>query len=345
MAQKATRAARRSWSGALVAVLLLPSLAVAQSPVDFFRGKTINISVGFSAGGGYDLHARVLARHFGRHVAGEPAVVVKNVPGAGGLGLVNSFYSNAVKDGTELATFDRGIPLDPLLYGTNSRFDPLKLVWIGSADNDASTCLSWHSSPIKTIDDLMKQELIVGGTGSTANSVVFPRALNAVLGTKFKVIAGYPGSAEVLIGMERAEVHGFCGFGFATLESLRPDWVRDRKVNQLVQLAVQKNPDHPEVPLALDLAKTEADRQAIRLMVSPNLFARPFAAPPGLPAERLELLRKAFDATVTDPEYRADAAARGLHVELVTGPEIERLLRQLYDTPKDVVERMKEAMK
>jgi tripartite-type tricarboxylate transporter receptor subunit TctC len=331
---------------ALVLGLLLPTHAVAQqSAPDFFRGKTINITVGFSAGGGYDLHARVLARHFGKHVPGEPMVVVKNQPGAGGLGLVNSFYGNAVKDGTELATFDRGIPLDPLLYGSNARFDPLKLSWIGSTDNDASTCYSWHSSPVKTIDDLMKRELIVGGTGSTANSVAFPRALNAVLGTKFKVIAGYPGSAEALIGMERGEVHGFCSMGFATLQSLRPDWVRDHMVNQLIQLAVKKNPDHPEVPLALDIAKNDADRQAIRLMVSPNLFARPFTGPPGLLPERMKILRKAFDETVNDPEYVAEATARGLHTELVTGSEIERLLRRLYETPKDVVERMKEAMK
>ena len=347
MSQTPTRLTGASSVGAVFLIaLLLPAHAVAQqSSADFFRGKTINITVGFSAGGGYDLHARVLARHFGRHVPGEPAVVVKNQPGAGGLGMVNSFYSNAVKDGTELATFDRGIPLDPLLHGTQSRFDPLKLVWIGSADNDASTCISWHSSPVKTIDDLMKQELIVGGTGSTANSVVFPRVLNTVLGTKFKVISGYPGSAEALIGMERGEIHGFCGFGFATLQSLRPDWVRDNLVNQLVQLAVKKNPDHPEVPLALDLAKSDADRQAIRLVVSPNLFARPFAAPPGLPAARLEELRKAFDATVRDPEYQADATERGLHTELVTGQEIEALVRQLYETPKEVVERMKEATK
>jgi len=341
--QAAIRLVKPPWYVLCAVALSLSSIASAQQSADLFRGNTVTINVGFSAGGGYDLHARVLARHFGKFLPGNPAVVVKNSPGAGGLSMVNSFYRNAAKDGTELATFDRGIPLDPLLHGTNARFDPLKLVWVGSTDNDASTCLSWHSSPVKTIDDLMKQELIVGGTGSTANSVVFPRALNAVLGTKFKVITGYPGSAEALIGIERGEIHGFCGFGFATLQSLRPDWVRDRKVNQLVQLATKKNADHPEVPLALDLATTDADRQAIRLVVSPNLIARPFAAPPGLPADRLDILRKAFNATVSSPEYQAEAAARGLHTELVTGLEIEALLRDIYNTPRDVVERMQAA--
>ena len=256
--------------------------------------------------------ARVLARHLGKFVPGNPTVVVKNSPGAGGLSMVNSFYSNAAKDGTELATFDRGIPLDPLLHGTNARFDPLKLVWIGSTDNDASTCLSWHSSPVKTIDDLMKQELIVGGTGSTANSVVFFRVRSMRCSAQnSRSYWAIPVRPKRWIGIERGEVHGFCGFGFATLKSLRPDWVRDRKVNQLVQLAVRKNADHPEVPLALDLARTDADRDGLRLVVSPNLMARPFAAPPGLPADRLEVLRTAFaTATVSAPEYQAEAYPR-----------------------------------
>ena len=326
-------------------LLVLSPCASAQPAGDAFRGKTITISVGLSAGGGYDLHARVFARHFGKHVPGAPTIVVKNSPGAAGLSLVNSIYNAAPKDGTELATFDRGIALEPLLQGGNTRFDPLKLTWIGSTDNDASTCLSWHSSPIKTFDDVMKQELIVGGTGATAVAVAYPRALNAILGTKFRVVTGYPGAAEALIAMERGETQGFCSLGFATLESLRPDWVRDRKVNQLLQLAVKKNPDHLDVPLALDLAKTEADRQALTLMVSPNLFARPFAGPPGMPPDVIAILRKAFNETVTDPDYLAEAKGRGLHIELVTGEEIERLLRQLYDTPKAIVERMKEAMK
>jgi tripartite-type tricarboxylate transporter receptor subunit TctC len=343
---------RTFWSrgqhGAAVAVLVslaLCGLAFSEPAEDFYRGRTITVSVGLSVGGGYDLHARVFARYFGKHVPGNPSIVVKNAPGAAGLTLVNSIYNTAPRDGTEIATFDRGIPLDPLLNGVNTRFDPLRLSWIGSTDNDASTCLSWHTSPVKIFADVFERELIVGGTGSTANAVAYPRALNAVLGTKFRVITGYPGSAEALIAMERGETHGFCSMGFATLESLRPDWVRDHKVNQLVQLAVKKNPDHPEVPLALDLAKTAADRQALTLMFSPNLYARPFAAPPELPPERLALLRKAFNETVTDPDYAAEAKARGLHIELVTGAEIEKIIRQLYDTPRAVVERMREAMK
>jgi len=315
-----------------------------QSVADFYRGKTLTISVGLSAGGGYDLHARLLAKYFGRHLPGAPAVVVKNAPGAGSLTLVNALYATLPRDGTELATFERGITLEPLLDSAQARFDPLKLGWIGSSDNDASTCLAWHTAAVKTMEDAMRQELIVGGTGSTAIANTFPRLLNAVVGTKFRVIPGYPGANDALLAMERGETQGFCSLGFSTLEALRPDWVRDRKVNVFVQLALQKSPDHPDVPLALDFAKTAADRQAIALIVSPNLFARPFAAPPGLPPERLEALRQAFNETVLDPDYLAEAKARALHIELVSGPELEAVLRRIYATPSEVVARVKAAV-
>jgi hypothetical protein len=244
-----------------------------------------------------------------------------------------------------LATFDRSVPLEPLLNPDRARFDALKLNWIGSTDNDASTCFAWHASPVKTLEDATKRELVVGGTGIGGNSVVFPRVLNAVLGTRFKVVTGYPGSAEVLLAMERGETEGFCSMGFPTLELARPEWVRDRKVNILVQLALEKNKDHPEVPLALDLAKTPADRQAIELVVSPNLFSRPFAAPPGVPDDRIKALRQAFDRTLTDPEYVADAAAKKLQVVAVKGDEIEAVLRRVYAMPKSIVERLRDAIK
>jgi tripartite-type tricarboxylate transporter receptor subunit TctC len=318
--------------------------AAAQPAADFYRGRTVTISVGLSAGGGYDLHARVLARYLGKHLPGAPAIVVKNAPGAGGLTLVNALSSTLARDGSELATFERGILLEPLLDVAQARFDPLKLSWIGSTDNDASTCLSWHTSPVRTMDDVLRQELIVGGTGSTAIANTFPRVLNAVLGTKFRVVPGYPGANEALLAMERGETQGFCSLGFSTLEAIRPGWMADRKVNVFVQLALQKSSEHPDVPLALDFAKTEADRRAIELIVSPNLFARPFAAPPGVPADRLAALRKAFDATVTDPDYLAEAKARGLHIELVPGAELDDTLRRIYATPKDIVTRVQAAV-
>jgi tripartite-type tricarboxylate transporter receptor subunit TctC len=327
-----------------IACMMLAPSAAAQSVADFYRGRAVTISVGLSAGGGYDLHARVLARYLGKHLPGAPAIVVKNAPGAGGLTLVNALYSTLARDGTELATFERGILLEPLLDPAQARFDPLRFGWIGSTDNDASTCLSWHTSAVKTMDDVMRAELIVGGTGSTAIANTFPRVLNAVLGTRFRVVAGYPGANEALLAMERGETQGFCSLGFATLEAIRPGWIADRKVNVFVQLALRKSSEHPEVPLALDFAKSEADRAALELIVSPNLFARPFAAPPGVPADRLAALRKAFDETVTDPDYLAEAKARGLHIELVPGADLDDVLRRIYATPKDIVTRVQGAV-
>jgi tripartite-type tricarboxylate transporter receptor subunit TctC len=334
------------WITLAAAVAATPSQAPAQNAgADFYRGKTITISVGFSAGGGYDLHARTLARVLGRHIPGNPAVVVKNVPGAGGLILMNGLSNTMTKDGTEFATFDRGMALEPLLDPEKARYDSRKLNWIGSTDNDASTCFAWHTASVKTFDDLLQRELIVSGTGTAGDAVLFPRLLNDVLQTKFKVITGYPGSTESLLAMERGETHGFCSMGFVTPEVTRRQWVKEKKVNVLVQLALQKNKDHLDVPLALDYAKTTPDRQAIEFAVSPNLFARPFAAPPGMPAERVKMLRQAFNDTMADADYLADAAGRGMHVQLVTGEEIETVLKRIYAIPEPVIERVKRAVK
>jgi tripartite-type tricarboxylate transporter receptor subunit TctC len=322
------------------------SPATAQDSIaKFYRGKTITISVGFTAGGGYDLHARTLARHLGKHIPGNPSFLVKNVPGAAGLILANQLYNTAAKDGTEIATFDRAIPLEPLVAPARARFDSLKFNWIGSTDNDVSTCFSWHTSPVKTFDDVLKRELVVGGTGTGGNAHIYPKVLNAVLGAKFKVVPGYPGSAQVLLAMERGEVEGFCSMGFVTLEFTRPQWVRDKRVNQLVQLGVAKNKNHLDVPLALDLAKTEPDRQTIEFVVSPNLFARPFVAPPGVPAERVQALRTAFNATLSDPEYVAEAKQRKMQVLLVKGEEIDAVLKRIHGMPKSVMSRIQAAIK
>jgi tripartite-type tricarboxylate transporter receptor subunit TctC len=325
---------------------LTASRAQAQDAIaSFYRGKTITIGVGFTAGGGYDLHARTLARHMGRHIPGHPNLVVKNVPGAAGLILANQMFNTAPKDGTELATFDRAIPLEPLVAPDRARFDTLKFNWIGSTDNDVSTCFSWHTASVKTIEDLYQRELIVGGTGTGGNASFYPKVLNEVLKTKFKIIPGFPGSAQVLLAMERGEVEGFCSMGFVTLEYTRPDWVRDYKVNQLVQFGITKNKNHLDVPLALELAKSEPDRQAIEFVSSPNLFARPFLAPPGVPAERVQALRRAFNETFDDPEYLAEAEKRSMQVLLVRGEEIDTVLKRIFTMPKSVMDRVKAAIK
>jgi tripartite-type tricarboxylate transporter receptor subunit TctC len=330
---------------ACAGALITAEVQAQESVASFYRGKTVTIGVGFTAGGGYDLHARTLARYIGRYIPGNPGVVVKNVPGAAGLILANQLYNTAPKDGTEIATFDRAIPLEPLVASERARFDALKYNWIGSTDNDVSTCFSWHTSRVKTIEDAYARELIVGGTGTGGNASFYPKLLNAVLGTKFKIVPGYPGSAEVLLAMERGETEGFCSMGFVTLEFTRPDWVRDKKVNQLVQLGLTKNKNHLDVPLALDLAKTPADRQAVEFMVSPNLFARPFTAPPGVPPERVQALRGAFNATFDDRDYLAEAEQRKMQVLLVRGEEIDAVLKRIYAMPRTIMDRVRDAIK
>jgi tripartite-type tricarboxylate transporter receptor subunit TctC len=318
--------------------------AAAQSVADFFRGQTISIHIGYAPGGAYDLSARVLARHMGRHIPGQPMVVAKNMPGAGSLKLANYLYNVAPRDGTEFGIFGRTIPLEPLFGKREAQFDALKFTWLGSTSNEVSTCVSWHTSPVKTAADVLQTELVVGAAGASSPSAVFPNLFNAILGTKFKVINGYPSSANSLLAMEKGELSGFCAWGWVAMASTRPDWIRDKKFNVLFQIALQKHPDHQRPPLILDLAKTDEDRQVLELVVAPQSFARPFAAPPGLPQDRADALRKAFDATVTDPEFVKEATKLQLEPELVSAAQLEDILRRLYATPTLIVERAQSAL-
>ena len=319
-------------------------LAFAQPVADFYRGKTISVQIGYAPGGAYDLSARVLARHMGRHLPGEPTVVAKNMPGAGSLKLANYLYSVAPRDGTEFGIFGRTIPIEPLLGSKEAQFDALKFTWLGSTSNEVSTCVSWHTAAVKTAVDLYEKELVVGAAGAASPSAVFPNVFNAVLGTKFKVINGYPSSANSLLGMESGELSGFCAWGWVAMRATRPDWIRDKKFNVLFQIGLRKHPDHPEAPLVLDLAKTPEDRQVLELVVAPQTFARPFAAPPGIPAERAAALRNAFDATVKDPAFVAEATKLQLEPDLVNAVQVEEILRDIYATPASVVARATAAL-
>ena len=319
--------------------------ASAQSVADFYRGKTVSVHIGYAPGGAYDLSARVLARHMGRHIPGEPTVVARNMPGAGSLKLANYLYNVAPHDGTEFGIFGRTIPIDPLLGSQGAQFDALKFTWLGSTSNEVSTCVSWHELAVKVATDLFDKELVVGAAGAASPSAVFPTVFNAVLGTRFKVVNGYPSSANSLLAMEKGEATGFCAWGWVAMRATRPEWIRDNKFNVLFQIALRKHPDHPEAPLVLDLAKTSDERKVLELVVAPQSFARPFAAPPELPPERTAALRAAFDATVRDPAFVAEAEKLKLEPELVTAAETQELLRNLYATPPAIVARAKAALK
>ena len=330
---------------AIAACVLLAPLAAGAQQADFYRDRTITISVGFGPGGGYDLHARTLARFLGRYIPGNPAVVVKNAPGGAGLTLVNALYNVGAKDGTELATFDRSIPLEPLIGSSHNQFDPLKMNWIGSTSSEISTCVAWHDAAVKTYADLLEMELVTSGTGPAADVVVYPKIMNALAGTKFRIVSGYKDSAEALLAMQRGETKGFCAWGWSTMEAIRPEWLRENKVNVLLQFGFQKHPAHQDVPLALDMVKTKEARDALELVIGPQLFARPFVAPPGVPKERITILREAFVKTMKDPDYLAEAQRLKMDVALVTGEEVEGLLKKLYTTPAATVDRVKAAIR
>jgi tripartite-type tricarboxylate transporter receptor subunit TctC len=328
----------------LGAQIALATHAHADAVADFYRGKQVAVIIALPPGGGYDLNARALARHMGRYLPGQPAMVTKNMPGAASIRAANYLYNVAPKDGTEFAIFTRTVPIDPLLGGQGDQFDALKFNWIGSTSNEVSTCVAWHTAPVKTYQDLLNKELIVSASGAGSPSVVYPRVLNAALGTKFKVISGYAGSAEAVLALERGEAQGNCAWGWVPMIATKGDWLRDGKLNVIVQTGMKSYPGRENVPVALDMAKTDDDRRLMELVFAPQTFARPFAAPPDVPKDRVAALRKAFNDTTRDPRFLADAEKEQLEIELVTGEEIEAILRRLYQTPPAVIERARRAM-
>jgi tripartite-type tricarboxylate transporter receptor subunit TctC len=339
------RTVQRSYAFGLIALLLaLPQWAQAQSVADFYRGKNLNLIVGYSAGGGYDTYSRILARHLGKHIPGNPSIVVQNMPGAGSLKLANYLYNVAPKDGTTIGTFSRGMAMEPLIGGTNVQFDATKFTWLGSGTNETSVFVAWHTAPVKTWNDIVTKPFTVGGEGSGSDPDIYALLLKNAFGAKLKLISGYPGTAEIAIALERGEVDTRASWSWTSLKTLRPQWLAEKKVVLPVQLSLTKGADLQDVPLIIEFADTEKKKQMLRLVLSRQEMARPYAAPPGLPPERAAALRKAFDDAWADPELIAEMKARGQEVNPVSGIAIDGLLAELYATPKDVVEETRKAI-
>jgi len=334
-----TKKMARGAAASILILLTAVSLGFAQSPAEFYKGKNIELYIGYSIGGGYDLYARVLARHIGKHIPGNPTIVPKNMEGAGSLRLANWLARVAPRDGTVFGTVGRGVPFDPLLGLPGTQFKAPDFSWIGSANNEVSICTSWGTSQITKIEDVFTKQMIIGGTGPSDDTVQFPEVLNGVLGTKFKIISGYPGGNDVVLAMERGEVEGRCGWSWSTITATHPDWVKDKKIHLLVQLALEKHPDLPDVPVIVDLAKTTEQRQIIKLIFARQVVGRPYLAPPGIPKDRLEILRKAFMETMVDQDFLADANKSKLEIAPVTGDKVEALVKEIYETPPAVAEK------
>jgi len=321
------------------AALTLPSGARAQSVAEFYRGKNVELLIGYSGGGGYDVYARLLARHMGRHIPGNPTIVPRNMPGAGSLVLANWLYNVAPKDGTVIGATGRGTPFDPMLGIDAARFDPTKYLWLGSMNNEVSVCVSWHTSGITKFDELLQRELVVGGTGPSADTDQFPRITNSVLGTKFRIISGYPGGNDISLAMERGEVGGRCGWSWSSVISTRMNWFKEKKVHVLMQLALEKHDDLPDVPLVVDLAKTDEQRQILRLIFARQALGRPFMGPPGVPQDRAAALQAAFTATMKDKAFLAEAKKADLEITPLGGAAVKKIIEESAATNPAVLKK------
>jgi tripartite-type tricarboxylate transporter receptor subunit TctC len=332
--------------GLLAAMLLSASCAHAQSPADFYKGKNVELYIGYSVGGGYDIYARLLAKHMGKHIPGNPNVVAKNMEGAGSLRLANWLYNVAPKDGTAFGIIGRGTGFDPLLgRSKGAQFDATKYTWIGSANDEVSVCVAWHTTGIRRFEELLSKELTVGGTGAAADTDQFPRIMNGMLGTKMKIVTGYPGGNDVGLAMERGEVNGRCGWSWSSVKATHQKWLDEKKVNVLVQLALQKHPDLPDVPLITDLAKTDEQRAIFKLIFARQVMGRPFLAPPGIPPDRAGALRKAFMDTMKDKDFLADAEKGQLEITPVSGEDIQKLVMDIHQTSPEIAKRAGDLLK
>jgi tripartite-type tricarboxylate transporter receptor subunit TctC len=331
------RSRRISWAiVALAGLMAFASRAWAGDVSNFYQGRTINLYIGYSIGGAYDVYARQIARTIGKHIPGNPTVVPQNMEGAGSLRAANYIYSRAPKDGSAIATFARGAAFYPLMGLHGATFDAQKLNWLGSANNETSLCVAWAATGITSIDQLKTQEMTAGGTGPSDDTVQFVKVINATLGTKMRPVTGYPGGGDVLLAMERGEVQGRCGWSYSSLLSTRKSWIADHKINILLQLGLRKHPDLPNVPLVIDLPMPPDKLAILRLVFARQVMGRPFVAPPGVPADRIAALRAAFMATMTDPEFLADAEKAQLEIAPVDGEEVQKLVADIYQTPPAV---------
>jgi tripartite-type tricarboxylate transporter receptor subunit TctC len=311
--------------------------AHAQSAEDFYRGRTVTLVIGYSVGGGYDIHGRLLARHLGKHIPGNPGIIVQNMPGGGSLRSANFLYNAAPKDGSTIGIFSRGMAMEPLIGASNTQYDARKFTWLGSITNEASVCATSSMSKVKTWDDLLATPFTVAGEGSGSDPDIFATMIKNVFGAKLRLVAGYPGSAEMTLAIERGEVDGRCGWTWSSIKLQRPEWITGHRLNVLVQLASHRIPDLADVPLLTEHATTERQRQIVNVILGRQVMGRPVVAPPAIPVDRKEALRRAFDATMADPDYVAEATARGLEINPVGGADLDKLLGDLYATPPDVI--------
>lgn len=327
-------------------VLPIPRAVAGDSVEDFYRGKSITLTIGTPPGGGYDQYARTLARHLGGFIPGHPNIIPMNLPTADGVAAANRLYNVAPRDGSEMGTFHRDIPILPLIGQMQDiEFNTDKLGWIGSLNKETSICISWYTSRIKTFQDTFSHEFIVGSTAAGASLDSFEAPLINVFHSKLKVVSGYRGSPLVDLAMARGEIDGRCGVSWSSLVVRNADWFRNRSINILLQLGLQRRADIPDVPLPQELAPSPLDKAALELLQVPALLGRPFLVPPGVPPERFAALPAAFNAMIADPAFLADAAKQRMEIQRVTGEELAHVIARAYGANPQVIMRAREMMK
>ncbi len=338
--QKLTR--RSALAG--LALACLAGSAQAQSLEELYKTKQLSLLVFSGAGSTYDLYARLLSRHLGNHLPGKPLVVVQYMVGAGGLKLIDYMNRIAPKDGSVIASVGRGLPFEPMLGKNEVNFDPLKLGWLGSMNRETTIALAWNKSKVKTFDDLQKYDLLVPGTGAGADSEIMPRAYNNLAGTKFKIISGYRETTEASLQLETGELEGIAYWSYSAIMSAHPDWLRDKKVNIIFQTGKRDFPGYPNVPGIQDKVQDKTDRAALEFLLDREPLGRPFFVPPGMAPDRFKILRDAFEATLKDPEFLQDAERGKIETELVTGAQIDEILKTAANASPEVLDRVKKVL-
>ena len=333
-------------AAALCSVLWLGAAAPASAQDDvaaFYKGRQLRMNVGSAVGGGYDLFARIVARHIVHYIPGHPSIIVQNQPSAGGVVMANQLYGQGPKDGTVIGVPINGLPTAPLLQ-SGTQFDATKLLWIGSTNREAYVAFVWHTAPVESITELTRKEVVVGATTPGTTMVDFPLLVNGVLGLKFKIVRGYQGTPQINLAIERGEVQGMGGLGWASVKAQTPHWISEKRIKVLAQYGLRRYAELPDVPTMIELAKSDADRQAMTMLFARTEYGRPYFLPPDVPPARVDALRRAFDATMKDPAFVAEAGKLQFEVDPLTGEQVQALVGQLANTPREVVARVRAAL-
>ena len=342
----APRLTRLAASLAAGALLLVAGAAVAfgQTAEQFYKGRLVTMLVFSGAGSTYDIYARLLVRHLSNHIPGSPTFIVQNMVGAGGVKLVDYLYRIAPADGSMMGTIGRGLPFEPMLGENPVNFDPLRFTWLGSMNREDSVAMAWHTAQVKNFADLKTYELLVPGTGAGADTQIMPLAINTLAGTRFKVIEGYRDESVGALAMERGELDGLAYWSWSAVTAAHPDWVRDKKVNLLFHTGAKPIAEVLDLPSIRNLVDDPIDKAAVELLLAREILGRPFLAPPAIPADRAAVLRSAFAAALRDPDFQKDAAQARLPIDLVTGEEVDEVLKNAAAAPPAVIERLKQAL-